>query len=243
MLPAGFLSTGGSRFPEVQLRPLQFLLMDSMQAAVIGVTGSKGYLFSRANLGVPVALAMPEPSLQLLAGLLRLHHPDSYPDGLLRAVCTNGRYLDTYLQRPCTPLEELQTHALQRNILPYGTDFQTISSALTANGSITDADLSFTAKNWHLVATGTLEESPTENNVLQLLEPQLITMCQIYKATQGSAGDMQACEAALRVAEGFVLEVLLRKNLRSSLIERLDLQGESGRCMVGRVCHPISRHG
>ena len=241
-LPAGSLSTRGSRFPGVQLRPLQFLLMDRMQVAVTGVTGSKGCLYSRANLDVPVALAMPEPSLQLLAGLLRLHHPDSYPDGLLRAVCTKGRYLDTYLQRPCTPLEELQTRALQRNILPHGSNFQTISMVLTANGSIISAEISFTAENWHLVATGTLEESPTENNVLQLVEPQLITMYQIHKATQGRQ-DMQACEAALRMAEGFVLQIVLRKDLRSSLIERLDLQVESWRCMAARVCHSISRRG
>lgn len=207
------------------LRQLQFVLMDSMQRSVKDVTGSTGSLYRRDNYGVPCAVAVPPPGLQLLAGMLLQHHPDSYPGGLLRAVATNGRYLDRYQVRPTTNLPELNLQHLTHLALLQEGHLNVVEAAVKMRGSVKLLQVQdHVARLSQLQSYEVFESSPMDSNSLQLVEPQLLTITQLIKANAKTKDEK---EAALAVAEGFVLEVLLRKDLINNLLQRLGLAGEA----------------
>lgn len=228
-----FLSSGSCRFPDLTQRPLQFVLMDSMQKNVQDVTGSTGRLYCRDDLGVPCAIAVPKPSLQLLAGMLSQYHPDMYPEVLLRAVATNGRYLDRYTVRPFTELVELKLQHLKIRSLLQGNHLAAIERAIQMHGTVKLLQVEDLAALSQLWSYEVFEASPMDNRSLQLVEPQLLTITHLAKAganktnQMNEADETKLMEEALSVAEGYVLEVLLRTDLINSLLQRLELAGEA----------------
>lgn len=199
--------------------------MGSVQSSVKAARCSVGSLFHRDVLGVPCAVAVPPPSLQLLAGMLLQHHPRSYPDMLLRAVATNGRNLDRYQVRPTTQLEELDLQHLSAHSLLQGDHLSAVEKAIMLRGNVKLVQVNDELPEIsQLHRYEVFEASPVDASSLQLVEPQLLTVAQMAKARAKCEKDR---EAALAVAEGFLLEVLLRKDLTHSLLKRLKLAGEA----------------
>jgi hypothetical protein len=201
----------------------------SSTETVRGVTGSSGVLFSRPNLGIPRAIPLPLPSLHLLAGMMELYHPASYPAQFLCAVASSGRSLDRFRIRPVTPAEELSTTS---SVLLQGDHLSDVVKAVANSGTTKDSapvsDDTARMYSWEL-----LDSSPLDPSQLLLAEPQLITAAILYKGGvyPFSGGYRQAeLEKLMETAEGHVLKALVRKDLVKSLIHRLGLQGVCGQC-------------
>lgn len=224
----GFLgATGRASFKDLPRLPLHFILMGSMQEAVRAVTGHSGALFSRGNIGVASARGIPLPSLQLLAGMMQLYHRSSYPEMLLRAVATSGRNLQRFYDQPETPPDQLSIAYLQDAVALQGSHLDAVTAVVQNRG--TTKGLVASADAGRLAAWEVFDRSPLDSAQLHCVDPQLITITVLEKAgvagVSESAQDRQRLEQQLEVAEGYVLEVLVRKDLVQSLGARLQLHG------------------
>jgi hypothetical protein len=228
----GFLTARRTEYSNLTLLPVHFILMGSNQQQVQYVTGYSGPLFRRVNIGVPHAVYVPPPPLQLLAGMMRQYHPQAYPQDLLRAVATSGRYLDCFLVQPVTPLELLSLRNLNSHTLLHPNDLEAVIEVITNHGNT--KKLRISDKPLRMGPINCFDASPFDYSQLDLAEPQLVTAAVLmragvfnfYTSAINNHIGAEELEEEVQVAEGYAMEVLLRKDLVDPLVSHLGLQGE-----------------
>ena len=179
-------------------------------------------MFSRSNLGVLGASAMPQPSLHLLAGMLKAYHPHLFPSSLLRVVATTGRMLDRIFSRPEINLEELAVEFLQNHFILQEEHLHALRLVVeSGSGSMATVK----GQTLQLQDAGLLDISPLDSKRLLLTDPKLITMHELHSTLSMPNPDPELINERLNEAEGKVLEALVRNDLVASIIGRLGLSG------------------
>ena len=164
---------------------------------------------------------MPQPSLHLLAGMLKAYHPH-LSSSLLRVVATTGRMLDSIFAKPETNLENLAVEYLRQHFILQEEHLAALRLVVDS-GSALVADID--GLTLQLQDAGLLETSPLDSSRLFLADPKLITIHALQKALNRASPDPTILNRRLNEAERKVLELLVRQDLVVTIIHHLGLSG------------------
>lgn len=208
---------------------------------------------SRQNLGVLPLVRMPEPSVHLIAGMLQAHHPTLYPRSLLRIMCMHGRSLHRLASTPQLPLLEVGDVDVSELTMVKGEHLNVLTVVMSGGAAQISKLNSGAAEAQQLVDAGYLDVEPRDSDSVVLSDPVMITRKELRPAISqhrplpedddqsspppgvdgpppaaGTNMDSEleaAAERQLPLAEGKVLEVLARKDLLNSILEKLGYAG------------------